>query len=57
MVQAHPKTSKKLEDSGIPEDTLLAQQQELFARARNALQSSQNLNASTDGTTPLWTRM
>jgi len=36
-----PKMSKKLEDSGLPREELLRQQQELFARAKSALSQKQ----------------
>eukprot|EP00026_Physarum_polycephalum_P015686 Phypoly_transcript_16424.p1 GENE.Phypoly_transcript_16424~~Phypoly_transcript_16424.p1 ORF type:complete len:237 (+),score=75.52 Phypoly_transcript_16424:29-712(+) len=39
--QAKPKGTRRLENLGIPEEQLLRDQQQLFARARNALQSSQ----------------
>jgi len=36
------KTRKSLDSSGLSQDELLKQQQELFARARNALKNSQD---------------
>jgi hypothetical protein len=41
--QEKPKGTRRLENLGIPEEELLREQQQLFAKARNALASSQNI--------------
>jgi len=47
--QEKPKGTRRLENLGIPQEQLLLEQQKLFAKARNALASSQNLQL--DGST------